>query len=421
MMKRILFLGGPSQALKVIKTAKEMGIYAIVTDRNACDSVRKIADEILPFSVSDVSSLIDWCKNNPVDGILNFCVDAAQKTHFLLCKEFGFPFFGDIKQIEQLSDKRVFKDLCIKNGIDVIPSFEEKDIDNFFNGYPLLVKPDQSSGSRGSTICYSYEEYVSALRLAYKETTNGKITIEKYMEGKQDFAFEYLFINGKPYLIKTSDRYLGNKNDCLQRQAVAIVSPSKSTNLYIGKIESKIVSMLNSIGIKNGALFVQGLIDGDTIRFYDPAYRFPGTEYENSLLKATGFDCMKYAVNYSLGKDVSNYAQGFDKMYFLNSKIAVSLMIAVRPGTICSYEGFDLVSKLPHVVTVSIKKRIGSVIPNSGSVEQRFAEIAILEDRNVEKIANDIREIYSMISVKDELGDEMIVSRFEEPRLSNVL
>ena len=420
-MKKLLILGGPVQAAKAVRTAKEMGIYVIVTDIDACDIVRGIADEILPFSVADIKSISSWVKEHPVDGILNFCVDLAQKPQYYLCKEFNLPCFGTLDQIEKLSNKDEFKKICIENGADIIRSYKEEDITENFKNYPLLIKPSQSSGSRGSSVCRNYHEFLLGAKLAHKETTNGQITIEDYMEGKQDFAVEYLFIDGHLFLIKTSDRYLGREEDGLNRQAIAIVSPSKYTDFYVDKIEKNVVKMLKSIGIKNGVLFMQGFVDNDTIRFYDPAYRFPGTEYENSLVKATKLDTVRYAIDFAVGNKYSQYLDDINKPYLLNNKIAISMMIAVRPGKICQYDGFDVVAKFPYVVTVSPKKKNGSIVPQTGSVLQRSAEIGLLLERDVEAISKAVNDVYQNLHILNENMEDMIISKFDNPRLENVL
>ena len=88
--KRLLFLGGAVQCCKVVEAAKRLGVYTIVTDIKASRPMCEIADEILPYSVKDVEGIADWCSNNHVDGIMNLCIDAAQKVQEQLCRKFGF-------------------------------------------------------------------------------------------------------------------------------------------------------------------------------------------------------------------------------------------------------------------------------------------------------------------------------------------
>ena len=56
--KRLLFLGGPMQVVKGVEQAKRMGIYTIVTDIKADAITKKIADETLSYSVTDVDNIV---------------------------------------------------------------------------------------------------------------------------------------------------------------------------------------------------------------------------------------------------------------------------------------------------------------------------------------------------------------------------
>lgn len=188
--KRLLILGGAVQQLKVVKAAKAMGAHVIVADISKDTEAKRMADEALQISVTDSEGLIRWCHENPVDGVLNFCIDYAQHSHYRICHEFGFPCFGTEEQYNKLTDKAQFKRLCLDNGVDVIPEYSGSDIDNI--ELPVLVKPAESSGSRGSKICKTVDELEGAIRSAAAESRNGRVLIEKYMAGHPDLKLSIL-------------------------------------------------------------------------------------------------------------------------------------------------------------------------------------------------------------------------------------
>ena len=70
-MKKLLILGGASTHVKVVKQAKQMGIYTIVTDNlNVVDSPAKLeADECWDIDINDVGTLVKVCRKNHVDGM----------------------------------------------------------------------------------------------------------------------------------------------------------------------------------------------------------------------------------------------------------------------------------------------------------------------------------------------------------------
>jgi biotin carboxylase len=390
-----------------------MGVYTIVTDSLPLEDApaKAIADEALYINVLDVDALVEYCKENKVDGVINFCNDIGQIPQQRLCERLGLPCFGNAEQFRLLTDKLAFKDMCKKYGVDIIPEYFEEDIGNNKIEYPVLVKPGISRGSRGQSICNNKDELIEGIKKAKHESSNGKAVIEKYMGGYKDFSMSYIFKDGIAYLTRTIDRYLGKEEDNLQKQCIAAVAPSKNTKFYIDNVHDRVVNALVSIGIKNGPVFMQGFIDGDTVRFYDPGLRFGGTEYESLLYEATGINLMKELIKLSLGGEISTYDGKLAEAYKLDGKKAIQLLISVRGGKIAQIDGLDEISKHPNVVTVAQRYFVGEEVPQTGDVKQRICEIALLADKDNEKRV--VKEIQSKLIVKDEYGENMLVSQFD--------
>ncbi|MCR5781235.1 MAG: hypothetical protein K6G90_00725 [Clostridia bacterium] len=412
--KRLLSLGGANQVIKAIEQANKMGVYTIVTDMDDKALAKSIASESLPFSVTDVDGIVSWCRQNPVDGVLNFGIDAAQKPYISICEALGLPHFGTHRQVDYLTNKQTFKALCVECGVDVIQSYREEDINDDFSDYPLLIKPARSSGSRGGSVCFSKEEALTGIEKAKRVSADGKVIIEKYMKGHPDFTVEYFFSDGVPYLVKAADRYTGRLEDRLDRSGMGNVAPSKYADMYLEKVQPRVLAMLRKIGLTDGVMFMQGFVDGDTVRFYDPAYRFPGSEYEKNLLAATGVNLIEKVIAFAFGAPLPA-DPALQDCYRLAGKCAISLLFAGRPGRIAVFEGMDKIRQVPGVVSVIQRKPVGYVIPASGDVGQRIAEIAIIVDDDKEIIENTVLKVQSLIRVQDENGENMLVS-LADPR-----
>ena len=416
--KKLLVLCGNVIHIKVVEAAKEMGIYTIVTDSLPLQEApaKQIADEALYLDVRDVDGIVEYCKNNKVDGVINFCNDLAQRPQQQICEKLGLPCYGTKEQYFQLTDKNAFKRMCKENNVDVIPEYTEAEIENDTVEYPVLVKPVDSRGSRGQAICYTKEELHTALSVAKNESSNGQAIIEKYMQGKQDFSMSYIFSEGRAYLTRTGDRFLGKKQDNLNKQCIGSVSPSRNTDFYLEKVNKRVVKMLQKIGIKNGPIFMQGFIDGDTVRFYDPGIRFPGTEYEKLLFKATGIDLMKSCIAFTLGGKIVVEKEIWEKAWWLGGKISIQLLITARAGVIGTFDGIDEIASHADVVTVAQRYFVGEEVPPTGDVKQRICEIALLTDKDKAKAL--VKWIQKKLIVLDERGENMLVSQFNPEILS---
>ncbi len=418
--KRLLVLCGNAIHVKVVKAAKEMGVYTIVTDGLSIENApaKKIADEALYINVLDVDSIVEYCTKNPVDGVINFCNDIAQRPQQQICERLGLPCYGTPEQYFMLTDKNAFKEMCKKYNVDTIPQYSDQDVEDDKIDYPVLVKPVDSRGSRGQTVCNNKEELIPAIAIAKRESSNGLCIIEKYMSGKQDFSMSYIFKNGEAHLTRTGDRYLGKESDGLHKQCIGSISPSLNTNMYLKNVHTRVVSALKEIGIKNGPVFMQGFIDGDTVRFYDPGIRLPGTEYESLLHQATGINLMKELITLCLGGEICDYNGELKNAYQLNGKLSIQLLVSARGGRIAAFDGLEEIAKHPNVVTVSQRYFVGETIPQTGDVKQRICEIVVLTERSEAK--KTIEWIQSKLIVKDENGENMLVSQLDPSVLRGV-
>lgn len=410
--KKLLILAGAGVHNKVVRAAKEMGIYTIVTDNLEDSPAKLIADESWMYDVTDVDAIVERCKAEKIDGVINFCIDPAQKPYQQICERLEVPCFGTKEEFDILTDKRQFKDYCIAHNVDVIPDYTEQDIIDEKVKYPIFIKPTNSRGSRGQSICYTKEEAIKGLELAKSESKDGGVICEKYMGGYQDIGSAFYIIDGEPYLVKFGDRYLGKVEDHLDKQVICTLLPSTSTSVFMEKVHDRVKDMIKSMGAKFGPVFLQGFVDGDTIRYYDPARRMPGGDYDLILKEATGFDTVKTLIYFALTGDVQTKFGTPKNAYALNGGTALLLTVAARPGKVVHVEGLEELLKHPSVVYGRQIIPEGEIIPASGDIRQRVAAIgAYIADRNY--IEEFIEYVYRTYKIIDEKGRNMIVSQFE--------
>lgn len=412
-MKKLLLLAGAGVHCKVVQAAKELGIYTIVTDNlNFKDApAKQIADEALDYDIYDIDHIVAYCKTNKVDGVLGFCIDPTQRPAQEICERLNLPSFGTKEQVFALTDKNTFKNLCIKNFVDVIPEYGEEDLDKI--EFPVLVKPVDSRGSRGIEVCNNTDELHKYLPIAKRESSNGKAIIEKYMGNNQELTITYIVKNGEPNLISIGDRYPGKKEDNLNRQNICVIQPSLYSELYFKNVHPNVIRMIKDLGIKNGPVFMQGFVDGETVRMFDPGIRFPGNEYERIFTKATGMNPMKSIIKYAVGGEIDDYKGHLKDSFKLNNKIAIQYMINVGPGTIRKFSGFDQIAKLPQIVDIQQRHFVGDVIENTGDIKHRAGEICLLCERNFIEIKTCIEKIQRELVVEDQDGKNMIISPFD--------
>lgn len=406
--KKLLILAGAAVHCKVVNAAKELGVYTIVVDYLKDSPAKLIADESWLLNITDVDAIVEKCKEEKIDGVLNFCIDPAQIPYQIITEKLGLPCYGTKEQFHILTNKIAFKKFCNECVIDTIPEYTEESIKNDIVEYPIFIKPSDSRGSRGQSICYSKKETVDALSLAKKESSNGQVVIEKYMGEKQDFSMTYFVCNGEPYLTRTCDRYLGRIEDNLNKQCIAAIAPSKYSEFYIQKVDKKIKQFIKTLSIKNGPVFMQGFIDNDTIRFYDPGLRFPGGETELFLYKATGVNLMKLMIEFALTGSINGDSLK-DNLYQFSGMHSIQMDFTCKPGKIYRFIGLEEIKNNQMVKSVFTRYEVGEVVPNSGDVRQRVCEIGLLIDEKT-TVKEAVSWVQNKFDVLDKEGNSMLIS-----------
>lgn len=408
--KKLLVLAGAGIHSKVVRAAKEMGIYTIVTDYLEDSPAKLIADEAWMIDIMDVDKIVEKCRKVGVDGVLNFCIDPAQKPYYEICKKLNLPCYATQKQIDILTDKIKFKKFCVDHNVDVIPEYSLDEIKSGKAEYPLFVKPSINRGSRGQYVCYTKEEALAAYDKASAISSDGFAICEKYMKDKRDLGTAFFAVDGESYLVKFGDRFLGREEEKLNKQVMCTRLPSTFFEKFEKNVSDRVKSMIRELGVEFGPVFLQGFIDGDTVRYYDPARRMPGGDYDLVLKEATGFDTVKTLIHFALTGDTTVHYGNPERCCLLNGGTGLLVTISAKPGKIARVTGLDKMLEHPYVIYGRQIIPEGETIPDSGDLKQRIAAIGafIPAGESPERFIN---ELYKTYRVYDEDDNDMIISR----------
>jgi len=407
-MKKLLILAGANVHCKVVKTAKEMGIYTIVTDYLPVEDspAKQIADEYWMLDIKDVDSIVEKCKLVGVDGVINFCIDPAQKPYQQICEKLDLPCYGTKEQFDVLTDKRKFKHFCKMNDVDVINEYSLNDYEKKSIKFPVYVKPANSRGSRGQSICYNYTDLDKGMSIAKNESVDGSVIIEDFIENCDEIQITYFFINGIPYLIRTADSYHHSNKD-LKKVISCGISPSKYTDYYISTANDRVVNMLKRLGIKYGPVFMQGFVYHDKFLFFDPAIRFPGVNYELILNEVYGLNFMKMLIEFSLTGSINCCALP-DECYRLHSNYGVILFPALLPGMIQKIIIPNEFDSNNSIISYSIKHFEGENIIWKCDIYQRIAEVDLLV-KDKDELNDLLKRIKESFIVEDDNCNNLVL------------
>jgi len=418
--KVLLVMGGFAQVCDIVQDAKDKGYYVIVTDYLTDSPAKKLADESHMISITDVDGIVELCKKRHVDGVMNYCIDPGQKPYQQICERLNLPCYGTKEQFDIMTNKDLFKQECLKYGVDVIPGYyldercREQDLAKF--EYPVVIKPADGRASKGTSICYSEGDVLKAVKIAMAHSGRGKLVVEKYLRC-QEVVIKYFICNGEIFLTSMADLYTCYTKEGERAYIGTQTFPSKYHKMYLESADTNVRAMIKGLGIKNGPMSFDGFVDGDKFRFFDPSYRMGGAQDWRIVAAITGVNISQLLTDFA----VRGRMGGVDNIQNLDNKFAEKsaalLYFLVREGTIAKINGLEKLEEREAVIGYHLSHVEGDVIANKGTSDHVVMRI-LLVCRNNDDLKEEIESIQSYISIEDENGEDMLLTNFDASLLN---
>ena len=410
--KRLLILGGMRFSCEIVNTARSMGVYTLVADYNRIEESpgKQIADEAVDLSVIDVDAVVDYVKTNRIDGVFVGFNDMLLPYYAEICERCNLPCYGTKEQFETLIAKDRYKALCRQFGVPTIPEYDIND-DNI--PFPVLVKPVDSSGSRGISICHNQQELVKAVELGKKSSKTGRVLIERYMDGREVTVF-WTFQDGDYYLSALANRHVKhNQGDDVIPLPVGYTFPSVYLPKYRNEVEDNCKRMFRYLGLKDGMMFMQCKVEDGTCYVYDLGFRLTGSLEYTILERVCGYNPLEMMIYHALtGKmGIESIA---DKAHPEFKTPAFNVSCLCAPGTIKEIKGIEEVKQMPEVEDVVLGHVPGETI----SEQQRglLAQISVRVLGSVstkEDLLPTMQRIDNTIHIIGEKGEELSLPGIE--------
>jgi acetyl-CoA carboxylase biotin carboxylase subunit len=204
MFKKILIANRGEIALRIIRTAREMGIKTVAVYSTADrDSLHvRFADEAVCIgpppsqlsylSIPNIIAAAEITNSDAIHPGYGFLSENAKFSQ--VCRDHGIKFIGaSPEMINAMGDKSNAKATMKKAGVPVIPGSDGllKDAEEGKTiakeiGYPVIIKATAGGGGRGMRIIWAEEEFEKNWDSARQESAaafgNDGIYMEKYVE-----------------------------------------------------------------------------------------------------------------------------------------------------------------------------------------------------------------------------------------------
>ena len=412
--KKLLILGGPFLMCDVIKKAKEMGVYTIVTDWYEPDVsvAKKESDEYRMVSSSDIDALVELVKKENIDGVYTQYTDSALPYCQQVCERAGLHFFIDAYQEKMISNKENSKRLCIEYGIpvsqkyNITEEFLAEDVEKI--NWPVLTKPTDNSGQRGITICNNLAELKAGYQYAKENSKEQKVVVEEYMMGDY-VVLNFTLQDGKLYLSGMADKPVIDEKyaNGLIRLPKGYIMPSKYLDLFYEKRFKNFEALAKGLGLKNGNWSVECVVRNNDFYVFEMQFRLGGMRHYTFVQEENGIDTLEMHIRYALTGKFEGYDLAkLDTPYY--KKTYCSLNMLLKDGVITKVEGLDILDSLEEVKSSLPMHSLGDKVELSGTVFQIFMKASIVAD-NYDDLIRILSIIQEKIKVYDENGKNMLL------------
>jgi acetyl-CoA carboxylase biotin carboxylase subunit len=325
LIKKILISNRGEIAVRVISTAREMGIktVAVYSDFDRFSMFAKYADESYHIGESPASKsylladrIIETALKCGADAIHPGYGFLSERSYFArLCNDNNIKFIGPSPEaIEYLGSKTNAKSIAIKSGVPTVPGtdhaisgLDEAKLIAGQIGYPVLIKASAGGGGKGMRIVNNPADLDSALRLAQNEARSSfgddSVFIEKYIIAPRHIEFQIL-----------ADEYgnaihLGERECSMQRRHQKVIEETPSVIIdkdLRDKMGEAARNLAKAAGYTNAGT-VEFIVDSDKNFYFLEMNTRLQVEHPVTEVR-TGIDLVKEQILVASGEKLS-YSQ----------------------------------------------------------------------------------------------------------------
>lgn len=311
-MKKILLLGGSSQQVIALETAKRLGLCTILCDYLPDNPGQYHADKFYQASTTDKEAILEVARDEKIDYIIAYASDPAAPTAAYVAEKMDLPT-NPYKAVEILCNKDLFREFLSAHGFNTpkAEGFQSKEV--AFSAIrdftlPIIIKPVDSSGSKGATVIRGEENIEQAIDFAFSFSRSHRIIIEEFIEKKHPYL-----IGGDIFLSDGKVVQWGLMNchrDLVVNPLVPVGKsyPPALEDIDLQAVKDTLQKLVTELGIQFGPVNVELIVDKNNRVFpIDIGPRSGGNMIPDLLGMIFGCDVVEMSVRVAMGEKIENH------------------------------------------------------------------------------------------------------------------
>lgn len=365
MNKKIMILGAGILQIPAIRRAKEMGYFTVVADMDPNAPGFTYADQKLVISTIDTAAILEAAKMHQINGIMTLASDMPMRTVACVGKALGLPAISE-QAAFQATDKHAMRRALKEHGVPIPVFFgvhTEEEYRSAIDQIPgdcFIVKPADSSGSRGVHLVSKNEDAMPAFLDSQKFSRSHVVMVEEYMTGPE-VSVESITIDGQTEVIAITDKLIvGNGNFT----EIGHTQPSALPPYVQEDIKDVVCRTVKAIGIDYSPSHTELKVTPTGVKVVEIGARLGGDNITTALVPlSTGVDMLGACIRVAMGEPVGDFCR--------MPNTAAIRYFAPPVGTILDIQNVEQARAIPGIWDIQILRGVGQqVVPISSSTDR---------------------------------------------------
>ncbi len=349
--KKLLVIGAGTAQEQGIRRARELGCIVTAIDANPNSPGFICADKHAVIDFSNLEKVVEFASGKDFDGVMTFSCDAALHSVAEIVERFNLPGLNH-RMVDSALNKYKLRQNCAKAGIPgprflPVNSFDEGLSACREIGFPCVIKPMDSSGSRGVSLLSSEKDFPSAYSLASNYAKSG-VMLESFMEGVESSVEGFVLSDGV-HIEAFSDKIRTKPPYLLDTD---VIFPTAYEGEKLEAMRAMAVSVMECLKLNPTPFHMEMMMTPDGPRLVEVGLRGPGFKvFSHIIPKVSGFDVLAANIAISLGENPQ----------FHSAQVCASVIkfIAGQEGTVKTISGVDDARRIEGVDEIEIYVKPG--------------------------------------------------------------
>lgn len=397
MNKKIMILGGGTNQYPFVMAAHKIGLVVVLCDMDPNNMSIDYADIFYEVSIIEKNKLLEIAINESIDGIFTSSEPGMYSVSYIAEKLSlpSIPYQSFLTLVNKSKMKKFLEnnDFNYPRYIQINQDYNLEELVSDLDGWKskIIVKPIDSSGSRGVNLVDDLDKLNHFLDEAFSYSKSKNVIIEEYIEQKYDFM-----IGGDIFVMNKDVVFWGIMDSMRNLEVNDIVPtgtsfPTSITDMELRQVKQAIKKVIKLLGINFGPLNIEIMYDKSGKLYINELNpRSGGNKIPEILMKATGFD---YYVNVCLGAcglDEIKYEK--DKIKYLSTYVIHSKRTGIFSDIFISDEISD------NIIELTIDKQTGDKVKKFSNAHEKIG-IMFLEFENSTEMKVKLKNINEYIKV----------------------